>query len=483
MKRFISIFLLTAMLASMAACGDNSGNGSETTSGSSDDTTTVGETESQYDYPELDFGKNDFNILNVEPTWSMYTYLDFEAMTGETIDDAIYNRNRNLEDKYNFKLNVVEQPIGDLVNTVQLCVAANDNDYHVAYIRGNTVSSAVSGGLCANLYEVPNLQLDQPWWNQSIVQDSSIGTNNDTLYFVMNDLSLCSFDLTWTVFFNETMMKDLGQEMPYDLVREGKWTLDTFHDILKVGTNLNGDSSFAFSESGSAIYGFTSFYRMVDAMIVGAGNKLTVKDKDGIPKLNIENDAFYTTAEKLASIFGSEGDYLTSQGGNGHYEKIFLNGRALFCGAEVKASSVFREMVDDFGILPLPKLDENQESYYGWMNFDTPTMIIPASNSQLEETSIILDALSYLSYTDVLPKYYEIRVNQKGLRNNDSIEMLAIVRNSLTYDSSLTYGWTADLSSSLEKEIEGGGSSIASIIAAAKDGIVTKIEKTFENIE
>lgn len=485
MKRSISVLLLAAMLASMAACGDTVPDSDDTTLSSDSSDTGSADTESAYSYPELDFGGDDFNILNCEQLWEMYTYLDFESMTGEVVDDAVYNRNRMLEEKFNFNMNVTEMPLDDLLSTVQKIATSNDNEYHVSYIRGYYLASAVSGGLCANLYEVPYLQLDQPWWNQSVVSNASIGEDDDTLYFALNDLSLCSFDLTWTVFFNETMMESLGQDMPYDLVREGKWTIDEFHNLIKIGANLNGDSSFTYSDSGKANYGFTSFYRMIQAMILGAGNSFTKKGTDGIPELSIETEAFYTTCEKLANIFGTEGDYLeaNSSATGTKYDRLFMNGRALFCGAEVKASGIFREMNDDFGILPLPKLDENQESYYGWMNYDTPTMIIPASNNQLEETGIILDALSYHSYTDVLPKYYEIRVSQKGLRNDDSIEMLQIIRDSLTYDSSLTYGWTASLSESIYKEILKGNSSVSSVIAAAKDTIAAKIEQTFEDIQ
>ena len=38
----------------------------------------------------------------------------------------------------------------------------------------------------------------------------------------------------------------------------------------------------------------------------------------------------------------------------------------------------------------------------------------------------MIDALTYRSYETVLPVYYENRVAQKGLRNEDSIEMLGI---------------------------------------------------------
>ena len=482
MKRFVSTLLLISLLASMSACGDATPSGGDvTTTPENGETTTSAETDPAYVYPELDCGGDEFTILNLENVWDMYTYLDQESMTGEIIDDAVYERNRFLEDKFKFKMNIVEVKIDELAGKIQTSVSAGDDTYDVAYARGSNVAGLVSSGLCKNFYDVPGLQLDKPWWNQSVVEEASIG--DDKLFFALNDFSLCAFDLVWSIFFNENMMTELGKDMPYDTVRDGKWTIDSFNTMLKWGTNLNGDDSFAFSYDNKSVYGFTSFYRICEAMIIGAGNRLVIKNDKGVPALSIENDRFYTTAEKLAKIFGTEGDYIEANQDGIKYDKIFMAGRALFYGGEVKASGIFREMEDSFGILPLPKYDENQENYVGWMNFDVPTMIIPATISEPERVGTILDALSYLSYTDVLPAYYKVRVSQKSLRNDDSIEMLGIIRDSLYYDASITYGWTSGLMSSLRTAIIKGDSGVASIIASAKDTVAANIEKTLDALD
>ena len=482
MKKMTSLLLLMAMLASLASCGGEKTSADETTI--SDDTgTSVSSDDPEYVYPELDCSGDEFTFLNLEPTWDMYTYLDLDSLTGEIVDDAVYDRNRALEERFNFSLKVAEFPIDELITQLRTTVSAGDDTYDAAYIRGENVAGAVSNGFCKNLYDIPGLNLDEPWWNQSVVREASLGRNCDSLYFIQSDLSLCAFDLVWSIFFNEDMMTDLGKDMPYDTVRAGKWTIDSFNTMLKWGTNLNGDESFAFSYDNKSIYGFTSFYRICDAMIVGAGNKFTTKDSDGTPVLSLENDRFYTTAEKLAKIFGTEGDYIEANQNGVSYDKIFMAGRALFYGGEVKASGKFRDMDDNFGILPLPKLDESQENYCAWMNYDTPTLVIPSTNSNPERTGAILDALSYLSYKDVLPAYYKVRVSQKSLRNDDSIEMLGIIRDSLYYDASLTYGWTATLAGAIRTALISGDSGVASIVASNKDAVEKKIAETMKTLE
>ena len=480
MKRITGILLVIAMLASMAGCGGKETDSDDTSSQNA--VTTDAVTDPEYIYPELDCGGDSFTILNLENVWAMYTFLDHESMTGEIIDDAVYNRNRMLEDKFNFKLEVVEFPIDDCYKQVQTTVTAGDDIYDAAYVRGAFIGATVSGGLALNLYDIPELQLDKPWWNQSVISEATVGTDDKALYFIQNDLSLCAFDLVWSIFFNENMMEELGKEMPYDTVREGKWTIDALNTMLKWGTNLNGDDSFAFSYDNSSIYGLTSFNRLCDAMIIGSGNRYVTKGSDGVPALSLENDRFYSTAEKLANIFGTEGDYIEANQDGISYDKIFMSGRALFYGGEVKASGVFRDMDDSFGILPLPKYDESQENYCSWMNYDTPTLIIPATCSDTSRTGILLDALSYHSYKDVLPAYYNIRVSQKSLRNDDSIEMLGIIRDSLYYDASITFGWTSNLAAALRTAIVGGDSNVASIIAANKSAVEENITKTLDSI-
>lgn|GEM_PF-6919028 len=45
------------------------------------------------------------------------------------------------------------------------------------------MANAVSNGLCKNLYDIPGLNLNEPWWNQSVVTEASLGKSGDSLYY------------------------------------------------------------------------------------------------------------------------------------------------------------------------------------------------------------------------------------------------------------------------------------------------------------
>ncbi len=481
--RVIASLLVCALSAGIVSCGGAEA-GSDTSA--ADDTSAPIEETTADPYPldGYDFGGADFTILNVENVWNMNTYLDYESQSGEILADAIYNRDRRLEEKLNFKLKTVEAGIYDLVTAIQTEVAAGDHNYDAAYCAGHQVGGLISQGYLMNLFDIPELQLDKPWWNQITVNASIIG-NNERIYFAQSNLSLTAFDLAWCLYFNEDMMDDLKLDKPYDLVREGKWTLDKFSEYQKKSASLNGDDGYEFKDDGKSRYGYTTYYNGAMAMMVSAGLTFTTKDSKGLPVFNMESERFVNVCTKLAQMFGTEGSFMEGETGNKPktYQNIFKNRRALFVGGEVKASGELRDFADTFGMLPMPKYDENQENYQTWTNYLAPVLTVPVTVTEPSRTGVIIDALSYYSYLDVLPVYYDITVSQKGLRNDDSIEMLGIINESLCFDPSLAYGWTTKLAEKVRDLLIKGDTEFASTVASGKSAVEESIKKMMDSFK
>ena len=104
MKQGITALLLIALLASVTACGSEAGTVDETTAGSEDATGTTAQEAEEYPWADLDCGGDSFTILNSTDNYGFYDALDVESTTGDRLDDAIYARNRALEDRYKFRL-------------------------------------------------------------------------------------------------------------------------------------------------------------------------------------------------------------------------------------------------------------------------------------------------------------------------------------------------------------------------------------------
>jgi len=99
-------------------------------------------------------------------------------------------------------------------------------------------------------------------------------------------------------------------------------------------------------------------------------------------------------------------------------------------------------MEANFGILPLPKFDEDQKNYYSVVNPYTGVMLgVPKSASELERVSIILEAMCAESKYTLQPAYYDIVLQRKYTRDEESSEMLDIIFNSRVYDIGSVYSF------------------------------------------
>ncbi len=112
----------------------------------------------------------------------------------------------------------------------------------------------------------------------------------------------------------------------------------------------------------------------------------------------------------------------------------------LFSMAALFYAPQFRDMQDDWGIIPMPKYDETQQNYYspGFPNC-YPITVVPASNDAPDDTGILLEEMSYIGYTKLLPALYDTVLSGKCARDEDSVEMLDIIFGNTLYDIGMIY--------------------------------------------
>ncbi|MBR5871296.1 MAG: hypothetical protein IKZ09_09685, partial [Clostridia bacterium] len=252
--------------------------------------------------------------------------------------------------------------------------------------------------------------------------------------------------------------------------------------------NVNGDASFAWDVNGTSVYGMAAHPYSPDHFLVAAGEYLVEHASDGSLVFAAEGERFYRALSSMAKVFDTSAgsslqchtqDFNADAGG---YMHVFHSGRALFLTAEIKAAQLLRDMDATFGMVPIPKLDETQDSYYGDFASQCVFYTIPVTNNNTKETALASDYLSYLSNRDLLPVYYESVVEQKGLRNQDSIEMLDIVLSSKTVELSTLFGWNGGLIANLRSKVFAGESDAASIIEAHKNQMESSIAATIDAI-
>lgn len=474
MKKIISLLLLAAMLASVS-CGADTTTDEETTTVS--DETTVQEAE--YEFPTLDLGGRDFNILNTNQTYGFYTTLDIEVQTGDAVDDAIYSRNRNIEDRFKVNLVVDESySLKEAANALQQSVLAGDDTYDVAFIRDTWLTGLITDDALVDLQDYDGFNFDEPWWDTVAIEGARIG-DKKKINYAYTDFSLTDFEGTLVTFINEDYMTDLNLDSPYDLVREGKWTIDKLAEYMKAGANLNGADDYTYSESNDAKYGLTTWDNGFKGIYFGAGANFILAN-DGQPEIAAKGETFINAVQKVLQVCSTDGEFLIAPN-TPHYETVFKNGKALLMVAQLKAANNYRDMKASYGILPMAKYDENQENYRCLRTYSY-VMCVPKTSETVEDTAVVMDALSYLTYKNVMGPFYNGRVSMKTLRNDDSIEMLSIIQASRTIDVGLPYGWSGSFHTAIFSALESKSTDIVSSLESTYTSVEESISSIMENM-
>ncbi|MGN1128397.1 MAG: hypothetical protein ACI4T6_05505, partial [Candidatus Flemingiibacterium sp.] len=164
MKTKLTAFiLLAAMLAMTASCGDST---DAPVSGEATSADTDGETTAPAAaLPDADFEGYEFTFLNGNVfSWFTVSSVTTDEQNGETMNDAIYERNRKVEERYNITLSEIpsSNAQADYLKSVQV----GDDAFDVALLRMEWALPVVLQNAAVNWNNIPYLELDREWWVQ-----------------------------------------------------------------------------------------------------------------------------------------------------------------------------------------------------------------------------------------------------------------------------------------------------------------------------
>lgn len=471
--------LLAAFLAvsSLASCGDTSDHGGETTP--SGDTTSA-EVKEEYTFSRAYDGQ-EIRVLNIDDCYSMHARIDTQETNGDALNDTQYNAVRKLEDTMGIKwVETNMEVLDETPAAVRQMITAGDDLYEIVYQSYSTNYYTFSSeGYYYNLLDYSEAQLDKEWWLDNF---NSLMTVNSKLYTGLGYSHLCCVDAISMLYFNQDMAESLNLDLPYDLVRNGTWTIDVLGTYCKAAANLNGDDSFTWKDDGSCVWGMSA------ASNAGAGwlhyfGEDTITNQNGKAVLTGgTTDRFFKGCEKIATMLGAtDGSiYLGHYSGDdnpGSYINCFEAQRALFGCSEVAKANRMRNLDFMFGALPYPKLDEKQERYYEDIAYPACGVAIPVTCKDPVRSAVVGDAINYIYYKDVWPTFSEVTLKAKNLRNDDSIEMLGIILKSAAPQLGGVYSIGADYTNALSAKLRAGDSAVASLLASYKDAIEADLEK------
>ena len=484
-KRILSLLLASMMLLGvLAACGEaEPQQTTDTTAAVGEATTAPVETEApetKFDpfanFPaDLRYDGKTFTIHNANTGSSWYTRISVvsEEQTGDVINDSIYTRQRKVEER--FGIEIVEVAGSSAANEIRTAVQANTQDYDMTFINLMGAMALAAEGLFLDFKtQIPGVNLDQPWWDQKAIEDMTI---NNKLYYVTGAADITRLDGIRTVYYNKDLAKEFELGNLYEMVDNGTWTIDKYAEFCqKVKADLDGNGVADENDR----YGVVSYGELlIDTLVSGCGFKYIAKDKDDLLVSNIDSEIFYNAYETIRHIMHDEDMFYDVRvkkisAGDRASEQLFLGGHALFYSECMAWTRVLREMEADFGVLPPPKLNEQQDRYY-IVTLNPWNMAVLNNTRDPEFTGNILEALNAASYDTVVPAYVDITLTGKVARDPDTVRMLELVFENLYYNIHIS---DIPTRSTIQSALTGNRASIASALTANQKMVNKLLPKT-----
>ena len=502
MVKLISLLTTLALiLTTFAACSSADDSGADETTAAP--TTTAAETEAETEPAyelgvpdELDYNGYTFRFLGCpgenKTTESYFLQFTYDQEDGDIFNDSLYKRNEYVKEYLNIELETQTHGTLTDIGAFRKSVRAQDDSFDCGIWIDRFALGAAQEDMVYPLHEMAKMyvDLDAPWWLTNVNDALSI---DNKLYFGAGAYDLSIYGSTQMLLFNKNLAADLQLADMYDLVRTGKWTTDAMYENMKLATaDLNGDSK----QDKDDRWGFNYIGNFCDfAMMSGNGAYYILKDEDDLPYFAASgNERLIQISDVLVHMLKDEAyaiqhDDMATQYKNGHpYENVvsmFADSKSLYVGAGAMYMGNLRNMEDDFGILPFPKLEEYEAGteFSSWL-FGVLGYIVPTTISDPEMASAVLEMIAYSSYEMVVPSYLETVLQLKSTRDDDSAEMLKMLTKSSNYCIDLAHTYFLDSTNPVYGAAHNDGpEKIASTIEKNMTKIEKQLQKTIEKFQ
>lgn len=357
----------------------------------------------------------------------------------EVINQAYKDRNDLVEEQLG--ITIEEEYILDTSrkNAAMATRIRNDNlaftaSYQVVVPCLYDGATLAQEGQLVNLYDLPGIQMNAPWWDQVFNEEVTIGGQ---LYFTIGDIGTINKSSTAALTYNKALYAEYHLDTkyggtPYDFVRNGTWTIDL---VLQLTQELSSDLDSNGVINYKDLVGWSGQLDDMWSLFYGSGSKLASTDtSDGYPVLTAYSERSAVVMEKMQTLVQDDLHYISANDyfGDAQWPSVllrdnFIAGNSLFYNGSLSTPIELGGMEDDYGLVPMPKGDESQEDYYSLVNPWTSTCFaVPTSVSQADRQMVadFLNAMGAASANIVADAYLEQCIEYMKSRDDDTIDMI-----------------------------------------------------------
>ena len=445
MKKICSAVLALLMLLgtlSLAACKKDEAppavDGGSDVAPSTDgqDTTADTAVEDKSDVLEVEKADHNQKMITVLQRTATKGEMYTEKYGGDLIADTVFDRNHYVEAYLNVKLNFVDETgtnhtFSTYKTKITNSLASGNEEFHIVANYAYFGASMAAEGSFTDYNTIPeelnHIDTSKVWWNQSYVDQATI---NNRLYFLEGDITTTAIDRLEVMFYNETMTEEYFAGVDFlQLVYDYQWTYEYFLDCLKV----TGDGS-----TNGGIWGASmpQNSNSIDGFLAGLAVDIVTRNSRGGVEINFNTDRTQSIAEALRDLYHNNAAV-----NNSGPETAFETGTSMFyLGLMSRARTNFRNVSFDYGMLPMPLWNEDQNEYRVTPHDEYSILGIPSNVTEsMEAVTAVLEVMAAESYKSLRPTILEESYKNRDLVTGPKGRMFDFIIDNAYFDFGYIY--------------------------------------------
>lgn len=446
-KMLSLVLCLLMLVAVFAACADKGKKNAITTTTTTTTTPPAGGTEDGGReivgrlgvIPESeDFGGETYKLLLwTEAKKSIFPEAQVD---GTDIRNDLYERNTLIQELLGLQYDVTYMASSSEDRTLYNEAVSGKNVYEAICCYSTYPPAFAQEGLLADMNSMEYPATEMPWYPDQI-HNWEI---RNRLFFIANNSSIRNIIANWCIYANNVMIEEKGLEEIADVVIDGRWTLDVLKTYSRNwAADAEGNPSRAESEK---VYGLAVVHSTVmEAFYHAAGFQATRRNSAGEPQFvfttpsDIEHvsafvDTFLDICKSPEFGYGDQDSTSSATLAKGNWTAPLKNENAAFYAGALDMYNQIDAESGKFTIIPFPKLNDAQESYYSITNWAFDVWCVPSKASNPEVGAMTIEAMSYDDYTSIAYKFWEKDFKYRYSSDDRGVLIFDLIRNSFYAD-------------------------------------------------
>ena len=331
----------------------------------------------QFEKTDYD-GKVEFLIAassSYENRFVIEQFTSDDDLNGNAVHDELFRRDSMIEAYFNIAIVYDDVLDSQMANHVSSSIGAGDDEYSLILATlGGTARTLFNNDYLRNLYDFEDIDLSQPWWNKQSVNNFEV---NGKIFMATGAITNRYVYAPYAMLFNTYLIHEFEMESPYDLVDEDRWTMETFTIMIEDTHRDEGNGEVGLED----FYGLAPASDSETAYYFACGGQMVAKQGDELVPV-YEEKINYEILQDVMDMYATD-DVLKFKN---TYDSnaTFKDGRAIFHSTALCDITMLSNMNDKYGIVPMPKYDEDQENYISNANRSIPSQgIFESSTGEL----------------------------------------------------------------------------------------------------